>query len=135
MGSTFTMYARELMLRRLLIPEIDAPLQIALTRSIPVTNATAAQLVEPTTGGYIRQDYSAGLTWWAPSGFGELYNTSEVVYPQVGIEGWGLIRGWAVLDPVSGQCISVGSILDPFAAVPGMIPKLAPGVILLGLYD
>ena len=135
---TFTMFTRGILMRGLLAPDIHTPLtalQIALTRSIPVANATALQLVEPTTGGYVRQSYAVGSAWWSPSGFGEYYNTTVVTFPQVTLDGWGLIRGWAVIDPTSGQCISVGSVLDPFVASAGMIPRLDPGVILLGLYD
>ena len=135
---TFTMFTRGLMMSGLLTPNVYVPLttlQIALTRSIPVANATALQLVEPTTGGYARQSYSVGSAWWTASGFGEYYNSAVVTFPQVTLDGWGLIRGWAVIDPTSGQCISVGSILDPFMATAGMVPRLDPGVILLGLYD
>lgn len=138
MGATFTMFSRTKMIQALLAHDLYVPLttlQVALTRNIPVTNATAGQLLEPTTGGYVRQNYSAGSAYWAPSGFGEYYNTNVVTFPQVTAEGWGLIRGWAVLDPNSGQCLSVGSILDPFNATSGMIPRLDPGVLLLGLYD
>lgn len=138
MGATFTMFARAKMLQALLSPDTYSALsslEVALTRSIPVTNATAAQLVEPTTGDYARQSYAADSAHWAPSGFGEYYNTLVVTFPQVTTEGWGLIRGWALIDTVSGQCVSVGSILDPFAATAGMVPRLDPGVLLLGLYD
>ena len=138
MGATFTMFSRSKMIQALLAHDSYVPLttlQVALTRSIPVTNSTAAQLLEPTTGGYVRQSYAADSAHWASSGFGEYYNTMVVTFPQVTAVGWGLIRGWAVLDPGSGQCIAVGSILDPFAATAGMIPRLDPGVLLRGLYD
>jgi hypothetical protein len=131
------MYGRELMLRALLAPDAFTPLtmlQIALTRTIPPANASADQLVEATTGGYARQDYPALATHWAPSGFGELYNVQTIWFPPVTAT-WGLISGWAVLDPVSGQTISVGSVLDPYVTVIGMIPRIEPGVLSLGIYD
>ena len=137
-SGTFTMFSRAKMLSGLLAPDTFVPLTsllVALTRSIPVANSSALQLVEPTTGGYARQSYVANAAHWAPTGFGELYNTMVVTFPQVTAAGWGLIRGWGLIDPTSGQCISVGPIMDPFVATAGMVPRLDPGVILLGIYS
>lgn len=138
MSSSFTMFGRSQMLRSMVTPDLFVPIdsfEIALTNTVPPANASEAQLVEPTAAAYVRQTYSTGSTYWAPSGFGEFYNTLLVTWPQVTVDSWGLIRGYAVVDPVSGQCVSVGSIQNPFQATVGYVPKLEPGSVMLGIYD
>ena len=138
MPSTFTMYARRQLLRGMFTPDVVTALeevQVALTRTIPPANATEEQLVEPEAASYVRQTYFVGSMFWAPTNFGELYNTATVQWAQIGAEEWGFMRGWAVLDPISGQCLNVGSIMRPFRGITGMEPKLEPGTLMLGLYD
>ena len=138
MPSTFTMYARRQLLRGMFTPDVVTALeevQVALTRTIPPANATEEQLVEPEAASYVRQTYFVGSMFWAPTNFGELYNTATVQWEQIGAEEWGFMRGWAVLDPISGQCLNVGSIMRPFRGITGMEPKLEPGTLMLGLYD
>ncbi len=138
MPSTFTMYARRQLLRGMFTPDVVTALeevQVALTRTIPPANATEEQLVEPEADSYARQTYFTGSLYWAPTNFGELYNTATVQWEQIGAEEWGFMRGWAVLDPISGQCLNVGSIMRPFRGITGMEPKLEPGTLMLGLYD
>jgi hypothetical protein len=137
MPGNWTMYGRQLMICSLLTPDAVVALgslQIALTTTVPVANASALQLEEP-TGSYQRQPYQASGTWWGPTGFGEIYNTHAVVFPTVTDASWGLIRGWALIDPVAGQCLAVGSIQDPFVADVGVAPQIEPGTLLLGNYD
>ena len=138
MASTFTQYGRALFLNAVFRPDSFTPVdevEVALTRTVPPANASAAQLVEPDVASYTRQTYSTGSTFWAPSGFGEVYNTTLVQWAQIEADPWGLMRGWAVIDPVSEQCLGVGSIMRPFQATIGMVPKLDPGTLMLGIYD
>ena len=138
MGNNLTMYARDLAIRGLLTPgEVTMPttLQVALTKTIPPNNAEINQLVEPSISLYERQPYGVGSFYWAPTGFGALYNTLEVVWNQVLDDYWGRIVGWALLDPTGNQIINVGSILMPYEAITGMTPKLAPGTMICGIYD
>lgn len=139
MSSTFTMFGRAHMLRAMVAPDLFTPIaqfEIALCRSVPPANAAASQLLEPPAGTtYVRMTYPTGSTYWAPSGFGEFYNTVQVLWPQVDTTEWGVIRGYAVIDPVSEQCVSVGTIQNPFRATVGFEPKLDPGTVMLGIYD
>lgn len=131
------MVGRSLLLRAVFTPEavtLPTSLEVALTRFVAPANATAAQLVEPSGGDYARQPYQIGGAYWAPTGFGELYNTVKVTYPQVSAP-WGLITGWALIDPVSGQCLNTGALMEPMATVIGMIPFIDPGALILGIED
>jgi hypothetical protein len=121
-----------------LTPETFVPLgdlEIALCATVPPANASVAQLEEPTAASYARQVYPAGVEYWAPTEFGELYNTLTVEFPIVLEDSWGVVTGYALVDPVSGQCLSVGSLLEPYEATVGMVPRLEAGVLQLGIYD
>lgn len=138
MPSTLTMFGRRFLMRALLTPDTYVPItevEIALTRSIPVANAAASQLLEPTALSYARQTYPTGSIYWAPTNFGELYNTTLITFDQIQAEEWGWIRGYAIIDPTSQQCLDVGSLKVPFRGVIGMVPKLEPGSVMLGIYD
>lgn len=133
----WSMYGRQIQLAALLNPEIFVPmasLQLALTRTVPVANATPAQLVEPLGGGYLRAEYLADTSHWTATGFGEYYNTIGLSFPAV-VTSWGLITGWALIHPEASQCLAMGSLMNPFVAEVGMVPTVAPGVLLLGNYD
>lgn len=137
MGATWTMRGRSLMLSAILTPDLFVPidsLAVALTRSVPVANAAASQLIEPNTGGYARAEYQAAGAYWAPTGFGEYLNTQTLTFPEI-TSSWGLISGWAIVLPGSGECLAVGSVMDPFVGEIGMVPTIAPGVLRLGNYD
>lgn len=138
MPSTFTMYARRQLLKSMFTPDDFTPVDevsVALCRSVPPANASADQLVEPDAASYTRQTYATGSLYWAPTNFGELYNTLTVQWAKIEAEEWGFMRGWAVVDPVSGQCLNVGTIMRPFRGTVGMVPKLEPGTLMLGIYD
>jgi len=137
MSSTFTMYGRQQMLRALLTPDAFTPptsLQVALCLQVPPANAAASQLIEPTSADYARQDYPVDMAHWAPTNFGELYNTVKITFGQAA-QPWGWIQGLALVDPVAGQCVSVGSVAEPYQTTIGMIPYLDAGAIVLGIYD
>lgn len=138
MSSNFTQYGQSQMLQALLTPDTFTTIssvEIALSRSVPPANANASQVLEPTATAYARQTYSTGSTYWAPTGFGPYYNTLLITFPQVDAEEWGLIRGYAVIEPISGQCLQVGSIKSPFRATTGYVPKLEAGTVVLGFIN
>lgn len=138
MSSSLSMYARGQLLRSMFTPDIYvAPtgLLVALTKNVAPNNATAAQLIEPTVAGYVRETYGLTSAYWAPTGFGELYNTQRIEYNMVMDQSWGIIAGWALIDPGSGQCLDTGSIKTPYEAIIGSVPYLDPGTLLLGIYD
>ena len=137
MTTSITMFGREQLLRAYLTPDIFVPptgLEVALTLTIAPRNASADQLNEPTAPEYARQPYPMDGAHWAPTGFGELYNTTLVTFPQVA-NLWGMLAGWALVETGSGQCIETGSIMSPYAPTQGMIPKMEPGTITIGIYD
>lgn len=133
---SFTMYGADLLLRSLFTPELvtrPTEVDVVLTLAVPPRNAVESQLVEPpVVTTYARQTYPLDGTKWAPTGFGALYNTTKITFPQVA-DSWGLLTGWALLDPVSTQLINAGALLDPIATISGMIPALEPGTVMLGI--
>lgn len=130
------MYGADLLLRAVFTPELvtlPTTLQVALTLTVPPRNATAVQLNEPiSTTSYARQTYPLNGTHWAPNNFGALYNTVKITFPQVATT-WGMLNGWALVDPVSGQLMNCGALLDPIATIAGMIPFLDPATVMLGI--
>lgn len=134
---SFTMYGREILLRAIFTPDavtLPTSLQVALTTSVPPANASMDQLVEPTAAEYARQTYAVNAASWAPTGFGDLYNAIKITYPQV-VDSWGLLVGWALVDPVAAQCLNAGPLLEPIATIAGMVPYVDPGSIVLGIAD
>jgi hypothetical protein len=133
------MSGRTLLLRAVFTPDVvslPAELEVALTLAVPPANATEDQLSEPAAGtSYARQTYPLTSVQWAPTGFGDLYNTLKISYPQVMSPIWGMLSGWALVDPVSGQCVNVGALLEPIATQTGMVPFLDPGTLVLGIQD
>lgn len=130
------MFGADLLLRSLFTPElVTLPnhVMVAMTLTVPPRNATADQLIEPLAAStYARQYYALGGAKWAPTGFGSLYNTTKISYPQVATT-WGLLTGWALVEPISGQLLNCGALLDPIATIPGMIPFLDPATVMLGI--
>jgi hypothetical protein len=134
---SFTMYGRTLLLRAVFTPDavtLPSALSVALTLTIPPANAVLEQLVEPVAASYVRQSIPLDAAHWAPTGFGELYNTIKVTFPQA-VTAWGLLTGWALLDPVSTQCVSAGALMEPFSAIIGAVPYVDPGALVLGIQD
>lgn len=131
------MYGRTLLLRAVFTPDavtLPTSLKVCLTLTVPPANAVMEQLVEPPGLVYVRQTLPLDAAHWAPSGFGELYNTTTVTFPQV-VDSWGLLVGWALVDTVSTQCVSAGALKEPMATIPGMVPYVDPGALVLGIQD
>lgn len=138
MPNTLSMYARDLAIRALLTPgesPVITELEVALTRTVAPNNASLSQIVEPTADLYARQPYFLGSTYWAPTGFGSLYNTQSVVWPMVMLESWGYVAGWALIDPVALQVVNAGSLLMPYEPITGNTPRLDPGAMIVGFTD
>ena len=140
MSATFTMYGREFMQKAVFTPAdyvAIASMQVALCKRAPAANASVAQLTEPAAlDGYARATYPTSANKWASTGFAEFYNVDSIMFnPVSALLGWGWISGFALIDPVAGQCVVVGSLSTPFVATLGTIPTLEAGAISLGLYD
>lgn len=138
MSGSITMWGREQMLdaffRRDLFTAV-ANVQVALCQSLPSYTATSAELVEPTAPEYARVSVPLTSTYWGTTGFGEIVNRTDVVFPAVALTSWGLIFAWALIDPVSGQCINVGQIANAIEPLQGMSLTFSSGMIATGIYD
>ena len=134
---SLTMYGRKLVIQGLWAPElvtVPTSITIALTRSVPVTNADVSQLLEPTAPEYTRVASLLGAAHWADDGYGGLYNIDELLFPQVNVS-WGFIYGYAIIDPLASMVIDAGALMEPFTADVNLIPTIEPGTIMLGLSD
>jgi hypothetical protein len=132
MPNTMTMYTRDLAIRALFTPDdvdVIGGLQVALTQTIAPNNADITQLNEPTDDLYERQDYGLGIAYWAPTGFGSLFSTQDVVWETVLADSWGL------MDPFSQQVINTGAINSPYEASTGVTPRLPAGSMVVGFSD
>jgi hypothetical protein len=137
MSATFTPYGRTLMGASLFAPAAwkSIPLMnIALTVVVPSPNDSIAQLVEPVGGGYAQCAYATDPGRWTVSDNCEYWNTYTTTFA-VATGDWGVINGFALLDTPRGQVIAVGALDTPYRVLPGMIPKIGPGAICLGIYD
>ena len=138
MSSTFTMYGRQQMLLAYWSPDagnVLANCKLCLTTAVPPSNAAVSQLQEPlTSDGYARITVPMDSDHWGETGFAELYNLDELVFNEV-LDDWGLIVGFALADTTSGQCLAVGGLSEPFAAIVSMEPTIEPQGIVMGLYD
>lgn len=135
MSATISLYLRSELLRRFFLAGEPQDCYLALCSVVPQANATGDQLLEPVAGGYARAVYETGTDRWAPSGYGEVYNTRRLVFDEA-VSDWGLIAGWALVDsPNSGLTLAVGSVLTPTFVVAGVTPVAEVGSITAGLYD
>lgn len=138
MSSTFTMYGRQQMLLAYWSPDAGDVLssaKVCLCTAVPPANAAVSQLQEPDTAdGYARITVPMDSDNWGETGFAELYNLNSLIFNEV-TDDWGLIVGFAIADTTSGQCLAVGSLAEPFAAITSMEPTIEPQGIVMGLYD
>lgn len=112
---------------------------VCLTTVIPAVNADESQLVEPVGNGYARQAVPFTTANWTLSGFREIYNANEIVFPQA-TGYWGTVAGYAVLTDNSGssitrQTVAVGGLAIPLKVPAGVQPAIAVGTISFGIYD
>lgn len=138
MPNTMTMYTRDLGVRALFTPDDVirlTGLEVALTRSVMPNNVDISQLVEPSDPLYARQPYALGSTYWAPTGFGGLYNTAEVRWEMVQENSWGLISGWVLIEPSTQIVLNTGGLLRPYEPITGNTPNLPPGSMIVGFSD
>jgi hypothetical protein len=141
MAATISIELRERLLRSYFsrdIPPPDDILYVALTGAIGLANATGDSLDEPSAAAYARASVLLDADNWALTGFGEIQNTQDIVFPDPNTgEDWGYIGGWALVDAAdSGVTLAVGSLILPTTFTSDM-PSLAiqPGGITIGLYD
>lgn len=140
MSSVLTMYGRTQLLAAMLSPDTyttPATVKLALCQRIPPSNASIDQLLEPDTGTttYARQTYGFSSAHWTGTGFGEFTNAVAITFPEVGLNSWGMVAGWAMIDVDAAQCLAVGSVLEPYLTALGMIPTVNIGSIVLGISD
>lgn len=131
------MYGRRLITSLLWAPDlVSAPssVNVALCLAVPVANAGVDQILEPTATEYTQVTYGIGGSYWGDDGYGGLYNIGQIVFPQV-LTLWGFILGYAIIDPVAGQVVDAGALLEPFVADVNVTPTIEPGTIALGLSD
>ena len=133
----FSVRMRTNLLRGTFTPDAFTPpseVQIALTTKVPLANSSVDELAEPIADEYVRQTYPIGDAYWDETGFGELFNLEVVIFPTV-LTTWGTIRGWAMVNQETNQCMVVGELINSFIAVTGMVPILDAGVITIGIYE
>lgn len=138
MSGSLTMWGRERVLEAFFMPDVFVPVtsvEIALCLALPSYTATGADLIEPDAGEYARVTMGMSSADWGLTGFGEVVNLNEIIFPQVAANFWALIFAWAMVDPVSDQCIHVAQIANPFQPMQGMIPRFGAGMINTGIYD
>lgn len=138
MSGSLTMWAREQMLTSFFRRDaftVVPTVQVALCRALPNYTATSSQLVEPVASGYARQNITLTAANWALTGFGEISNVPSITFGTVGTTSWGLIVAYAIVDPVSGNCVQVGQVGNPMEPLQGMIMRLGPGMVTIGIYD
>lgn len=140
MSSTVSMWFRDKMLRAVILGE---PLGfdevwVAMTRVVPESNAPAENLDEPVGGGYGRMAYPIGpaaTEFWEVSGYGEIMAIQDVLY-DAPTAPWGLIQGWALCSAeVDGECLAVGSMVNPRRIDFGDRPVVHAYGITFGLLD
>lgn len=114
------------------------PVEIALTRRVPVANAGTNQLDEPLGGGYRRSNTVAlnAANWPLVSPDNQVYNAVAIDWPLDCTVGWGTINGWAILSTgASPMVLVVGEFNTPTRFTPGMRPRIAANVLTFGLFD
>jgi hypothetical protein len=141
MAATISIELRERLLRSYFRRDItleDDTLYIALTGTTGLANMAGLNLDEPLAGAYARASVPLDGDNWGLTGFGEIQNLQDIVFPDPAPnEDWGYLGGWALLDqPDSGITLAVGSLVTPVdftADLPAA--ALHPGAITIALLD
>lgn len=136
MSGTASAFLRDAMVRQVFRGEtLITTVWVALTRRVPEANADGSSLDEPIGGLYSRVQIPLGPTYWGLTGFNEVYNIADVVFPTAA-NYWGLMMGYALCTAASGgDTLAVGSIANPLRVDIGIIPKVKAGGLIIGLFD
>lgn len=136
MSGTVSMWARDAIVRQIFRQEsIITDCWVALTQTVPESNAVGSNLSEPVGLGYARINVPLGTVNWGLTGYSEVYNLLEVTFPNPTSD-WGLIQGWALLNAsTGGETIAVGNVVNPQRVLFGKPPTIKVGGIVFGLWD
>lgn len=142
MSLVMTTYGRQLLLDYFFTPAeavTVSTLYVCYCNNVPESNADGSELTEPdpVLTGYARQAYPLDGDHWAPTGFGEVFNTDTRTFPNVDSE-WGLIQGIAFATAAivgTGSVLLVGSVAEPFQPEVGTAPIFGVGDATVGLYE
>lgn len=136
--ATISMYLRSLMLRQFFQLSPTPPLAVvyfALTRSVPVANATGANLDEPEAGDYARAAYPVDIEHWEVTDYATAFNLEPIVFGQASAD-WGFCQGYAITtESTGGDTLAVGRLTTSAFISAGVIPAIGAGVAYLGLVD
>lgn len=132
-GVTTLAFRQELLQQRFLgIAPSWSTLAIALTRRVPTTNSSVAQLDEPFGNAYARVNLALGDPDWDLINDNEVANSGTLYFPSA-TGSWGTIHGWAAIGGT--RVVAVGTLNSPLRVVSGVRPYLGPGDIVFGMYD
>lgn len=142
MSGTLTTFGRQQLLLASFQHDVYVPpasLYFTVTYSIPVSNATGADLDEPDVSfGFARAAYPPfGADYWLPTGFGEIFNAEArtIAAPNALV---GLIQGYAITDDETiggGNVWAIGSVVEPYILDVDIETTFDVGDILIGIYD
>lgn len=111
---------------------------VCYTVNVPPGNADGTQLDEPPgTAGYSRLEIPLDSGHWAPTGFGEIFNSLEDFF-SAPTSDWGYISGIALTDDSGiglGNVYATGEVAEPFRCPIGTTPLLEVGAVTIGLYE
>lgn len=136
MSGTVSMWAREAIVRHIFRGETTllTTCYVALTLAVPESNAPGSNLVEP-GAGYARVQVPFGTANWELTGYGEVTNAADVVFPNP-TANWGLMQGYALVNALTGgETIAVGSLVNPQRVDFSKPPIVRAGGIIFGLFD
>lgn len=136
MAGTVSMWAREAIVRHIFRQEtgLITTCYVALTLTVPESNAPGSNLTEP-SGGYNRVQVPFGTGNWELTGYGEVTNINDITFPNP-TSNWGLIQGYALVSAANGgETIAVGSMVNPQRVDFGKAPVVRAGGIIFGLFD
>lgn len=141
MAGTISLAFRNRLLQAYFTPDAfvgDESLFVAVTRTVALANDSGLNLTEPDAAAYARPQIDLTSNWWALSGAGEMYNTTDIDFapPDAG-DDWGYLSGWALLDaPDSGVVLAVGSLIQPLVFTSDLpYLSISPQGVTVGLYD
>lgn len=136
MSGTVSMWARDAIVREIFRNEsLISTVWVALTKTVPESNAEGSNLNEPVLMAYSRIEVPLGTANWGLTGYCEVYNLNELIFPTPTSD-WGLIQGWALCTAATGgETIAVGSVVNPQRVLFGKAPTVKVGGIVFGLFD
>lgn len=136
-----TTFGRQEMLNSFWTPDIFVAvptLYFCYTREVPESNIDGASLDEPDiAAGYNRVGYPLDSTHWNPTGFSEVFNVNQIVFPAL-TDDWGMLFGMAIADsptPGLGNVYAVGAMAEPFQPEVGDQPTIDPSDVTIGLFE